>query len=143
MGGTQRALVEALMDRFLGTLAADLVAAQKKRVMEQGIAAFRFAWAGSLTPGEAHYFRVHGPATVIEHDNTQNGANHIHAVWRDLSGRLRQRRAGRPLPPPAAPLRGNLPNTMNDGSIRPTICSSCSFHAVRVRSKPANPSTGS
>jgi hypothetical protein len=85
MSGGQRALVEALMDRFLGTLAPDLVAAQKKRVMDQGIAAFRFAWAGSLTPGEAHYFRVHGPATVIEHDNTQNGANHIHTVWRDLA----------------------------------------------------------
>lgn len=84
-GGGQRALVEALMDRFLGTLAPDLVAAQKKRVMDQGIAAFRFAWAGSLTPGEGHYFRVHGPTTVIEHDNTQNGANHIHAVWRDLT----------------------------------------------------------
>lgn len=85
MDGAQRALVEALMDRFLGTLAPDLVAAQKKRVMDQGLAAFRFAWAGSLTPGEAHYFRVHGPTTVIEHDNTQNGANHIHAVWRDLA----------------------------------------------------------
>jgi hypothetical protein len=85
MSATQRALIEALMDRLLGTLAPDLAAAQKRRVMDQGIAAFRFAWAGSLTPGEAHYFRVHGPATVIEHDNTQNGANHIHAVWRDLA----------------------------------------------------------
>ncbi len=85
MNGTSSALVDALMDRFLGTLAPDLVVAQKRRVMEQGIAAFRFAWAGSLTPGEAHYFRVHGPVTVIEYDNTQNGANHIHAVWRDLA----------------------------------------------------------
>lgn len=85
LDGAQRNLVEALMDRFLGTLAPDLVAAQKRRALEQGIAAFRFAWAGSLTPGEAHYFRVHGPVTVIEHDNTQNGANHVHAVWRDLT----------------------------------------------------------
>lgn len=85
LDGAQRNLVEALMDRFLGTLAPDLVAAQKRRALEQGITAFRFAWAGSLTPGEAHYFRVHGPVTVIEHDNTQNGANHIHAVWRDLT----------------------------------------------------------
>lgn len=85
MTGAQRTLVEALMDRFLGTLAADLLAQQKQRVLEQGLATFRFAWAGSLTPGEAHYFRVHGPATLIEHDNTQNGANHIHAVWRDLA----------------------------------------------------------
>lgn len=85
MTGAQRTLVEALMDRFLGTLAADLLAQQKQRVLAQGLATFRFAWAGSLTPGEAHYFRVHGPATLIEHDNTQNGANHIHAVWRDLA----------------------------------------------------------
>lgn len=85
MTGAQRTLVEALMDRSLGTLAADLMAQQKQRVLEQGLATFRFAWAGSLTPGEAHYFRVHGPATLIEHDNTQNGANHIHAVWRDLA----------------------------------------------------------
>ena len=38
MDGAQRTLVEALMDRFLGTLAPDLVAAQKKRVMDQGLA---------------------------------------------------------------------------------------------------------
>ena len=85
MTGAQRTLVEALMDRFLGTLAADLLAQQKQRVMQQGLATFRFAWAGSVTPGEAHYFRVHGPVTLIEHDNTQNGANHVHAVWRDLA----------------------------------------------------------
>jgi len=85
MSGAQRTLVEALMDRFLATLSADLLALQKQRVLEQGLLSFRFAWAGSLTPGEAHYFRVHGPVTLIEHDNTQNGANHIHAVWRDLA----------------------------------------------------------
>lgn len=85
MTGAQRNLVEALMDRFLGTLAADLLTQQKQRVREQGLATFRFAWAGSSNPGEAHYFRVHGPATLIEHDNTQNGANHVHAVWRDLA----------------------------------------------------------
>jgi hypothetical protein len=85
MDGPSRQLVEVLMDRFLGTLAPDILASQKRRVMEQGLASFRFAWAGSLTPGEAYYFRVHGPVTLIEHDNTQNGANHVHSVWRDLA----------------------------------------------------------
>lgn len=85
MDAAQRSRVEALMDRFLGTLAPDLLAAQKRRVMEQGLERFRFAWAGSLAPAEAHYFRVHGPVTLIEHDNTQNGANHVHSVWRDLA----------------------------------------------------------
>jgi hypothetical protein len=27
---------------------------------------------------------VHGPTVLIEYDNTQNNANHIHSVWRDL-----------------------------------------------------------
>jgi hypothetical protein len=85
MDGASRQLVEALMDRFLGTLTPDLAAAQKQRVMEQGLERFRFAWAGSLLAGEAYYFRIHGPVTLIEHDNTQNGANHIHSVWRDLA----------------------------------------------------------
>ncbi|CAN5878671.1 hypothetical protein BH11PSE3_BH11PSE3_16240 [soil metagenome] len=61
------------------------MAAQKRRVMEQGLDRFRLAWAGSLQPNDAYYFRVHGPATLIEYDNTQNGANHIHSVWRDLA----------------------------------------------------------
>jgi hypothetical protein len=84
LGGAARNLVEALIDRFVGTLAPDLMAALKQRVMEQEIGRFRFARAGSLTPGQGHYFRVHGPATLIEHDNTQNSANHVHSVWRDL-----------------------------------------------------------
>jgi Protein of unknown function (DUF3500) len=85
MDAPARQRVEALMDRFLATLAPDLLAAQKRRVMEQGLDHFRFAWAGWLAPGEAYYFRVHGPVTLIEHDNTQNNANHVHSVWRDLA----------------------------------------------------------
>src|SRR4029079_7575575 len=84
MDGTARNLVEALIDRFVGTLAPDLAAAQKHPVIEQELGRFRFAWAGPLATGQPHYFRVHGPVTLIEHDNTQNNANHIHSVWRDL-----------------------------------------------------------
>lgn len=43
-----------------------------------------FAWAGELDPGDGHYYRIHGPEFVIEYDNTQNNANHIHTVIRDL-----------------------------------------------------------
>ena len=77
--------MEALVERFVGALTPDLRAAQRQRVIEQDLALFRFAWAGALSPGEGHYFRVHGPVTLIEHDNTQNDANHIHSVWRDLA----------------------------------------------------------
>jgi hypothetical protein len=85
MDSAARNLVEALIDCFLATLAADLMATQRRRVIDQELGRFRFAWAGSLAPGQGHYFRVHGPITLIEHDNTQNDANHIHSVWRDLA----------------------------------------------------------
>lgn len=41
-----------------------------------------FAWAGATHPGVGHYYRIQGPETLIEFDNTQNNANHIHTVWR-------------------------------------------------------------
>jgi hypothetical protein len=43
-----------------------------------------FAWAGELERGKPHYYRVQGPTFLMEYDNTQNNANHVHAVWRDL-----------------------------------------------------------
>lgn len=42
-----------------------------------------FSWAGAHEPGTGHYYRISGPRLLIEFDNTQNGANHIHTVIRD------------------------------------------------------------
>lgn len=46
----------------------------------------QFAWAGTLVPGigNKHYYRIQGPTIIIEYDNTQNNANHVHTVIRDL-----------------------------------------------------------
>jgi hypothetical protein len=46
----------------------------------------KFAWMGSSEAGKGHYYRIQGPTFVIEFDNTQNGANHIHTIWRDFEG---------------------------------------------------------
>jgi len=43
-----------------------------------------FAWAGSTEPGQGHYYALRAGAFLVEYDNTQNGANHVHTVWRDL-----------------------------------------------------------
>ncbi|QFZ17508.1 DUF3500 domain-containing protein [Saccharothrix syringae] len=45
-----------------------------------------FAWEGSARRGEGHYYRLQGPELLIEYDNTANGANHAHSVWRRGSG---------------------------------------------------------
>ena len=55
-----------------------------KRIEKGGAKSLYFAWAGSLEPKEGHYYRVQGPTFLMEYDDTQNNANHIHAVWRDL-----------------------------------------------------------
>lgn len=45
-----------------------------------------FAWAGGIEPGQPHYYRIQTPVFLIEYDDTQNNANHIHSVWRDYNG---------------------------------------------------------
>ncbi len=45
-----------------------------------------FAWSGGIEPGDPHYYRVQTSAFLIEYDDTQNNANHIHSVWRDYNG---------------------------------------------------------
>ena len=45
-----------------------------------------FSWAGSSERYQGHYYRIQGPNLLIEYDNTQNDANHIHSVWRNPEG---------------------------------------------------------
>lgn len=57
-----------------------------KEIEAKGLNNLRFAWAGSQQQGmgNPHYYRIQGPTIIIEYDNTQNNANHIHTVVRDL-----------------------------------------------------------
>ncbi len=45
-----------------------------------------FAWAGGIERGQPHYYRIQTPVFLIEYDDTQDNANHIHTVWRDFEG---------------------------------------------------------
>jgi hypothetical protein len=45
-----------------------------------------FAWSGGINRHDLHYYRVQTPAFLIEFDETQDNANHIHSVWRDFEG---------------------------------------------------------
>jgi hypothetical protein len=73
-------LIREYADRNAAEASAETMAAIKKA----GIDGVHFAWMGSETRGQAHYYRIQSPAFLIEYDNTQNNANHIHSVWRDL-----------------------------------------------------------
>jgi len=56
------------------------------KITAQDLNAVSFGWAGSTEPRKPHYYRVQGKTFLIEFDNTQNNANHIHSVWRDFNG---------------------------------------------------------
>jgi hypothetical protein len=83
---SQRALLRKLIDVYTGYMADDIAADRLTRIEKAGWDKIAFAWAGSLERGQKHYYRVQGPTFLIEYDNTQNDANHIHSVWRDFNG---------------------------------------------------------
>jgi hypothetical protein len=86
MTAPQRELLMKLLDVYIGKMAGDIAADRLARVRKAGIDKITFAWAGSMERGKKHYYRVQGPTFLIEYDNTQNDANHIHSVWRDFEG---------------------------------------------------------
>jgi Protein of unknown function (DUF3500) len=77
--------LEALIRHYLERAERSVADAAWERIAADGLADVAFAWAGSDQRGQGHYYAVCGPRFLIEYDNTQNGANHIHAVWRDLA----------------------------------------------------------
>jgi hypothetical protein len=81
----QKQLVLALLQDYASRLRPELAEQDLARIEKAGIDKVYFAWEGSLKDGEGHYYRLHGPTFLIEFDNTQNNANHIHTVWRDAT----------------------------------------------------------
>ncbi len=82
----QKTALTALVQEHLGRYRPDVAVDDWKKIETAGLDKLAFAWAGGLEPGQPHYYRVQGPTFVLEYDNTQNGANHVHAVWRDMTG---------------------------------------------------------
>ncbi len=68
--------------------APGLVRARLESIEQAGGEGIRFLWIGGRERGDAHCYRIQGPTFLIEYDNTQNNANHIHLVWRDFAGDL-------------------------------------------------------
>jgi Protein of unknown function (DUF3500) len=79
----QRAMLRALLGTYFGRVPDGVSPLDRYHGAE--LDAVHVAWAGSLAPGQPHYYRVQGPDLLIEWDNTQRGANHAHSVWRDPS----------------------------------------------------------
>lgn len=86
MTPAQQKSLRELVEVYAGRLRPELARAELQAIADAGWNAVHFAWAGSIERGRPHYYRIHGPAFVIEYDNVQDGGNHIHTTWRDFKG---------------------------------------------------------
>jgi hypothetical protein len=94
MQPAQRELLRGLLHQYLGRLPDPVAAVEAERVSGDRLQAAHFAWAGGGEPGQPHYYRLQGPRLLIEYVNVQDGANHVHSVWRDPLGDFGQSLSG-------------------------------------------------
>jgi hypothetical protein len=82
----QQSLLLQLISVYVHRYRNDFAEKMMQDIKKQGLDHIWFAWAGYTKPeiGKGSYYRVQGPTLVIEYDNTQNNANHVHSVVRDL-----------------------------------------------------------
>ncbi len=85
MSPEAQAHFDRLVECFTGLFAPEIAAARRAELDTAGRDALRFAWAEAAETPSLFYFRIQGPRTLIELDNTTDG-DHVHAVWHDVPG---------------------------------------------------------
>lgn len=86
LGRAQRHGLTDLLGQYLHRLPDQVADREMAAIAGERFDGLHLAWAGSTVAGEPMYYRIQGDGLVVEFDNTQGGANHIHAVWRDPQG---------------------------------------------------------
>ena len=85
LNSDQQKLVWKLVKTYVERARGEIAEADLTKITAAGQDNIHFAWAGGLERGQGHYYRIQGPTFLIEYDNTQNNANHIHCVYRDFN----------------------------------------------------------
>jgi hypothetical protein len=85
MNDQQKAQLTRLLEVYVRNYELGFSNKLMEKIKKAGVDKLTFSWAGSLKPGAGYYYRIQGPMLLIELDNTQNNANHIHSVVRDLT----------------------------------------------------------
>lgn len=86
MNGEQKKILLSILREFSGNARQEISGPAMKEIAES-VDDLRFGWAGGPAKGDPHYFRVVGGGSfMVEYANTQNDANHAHAVWRLFDG---------------------------------------------------------
>jgi hypothetical protein len=84
MTAPQKEALMALIGEYANRVSPEAAMKTLNDVRGNGLNNVYFSWIGTETKGQAHYYRVHAPDWVIEYENSQNNANHIHSTLRDF-----------------------------------------------------------
>ncbi len=82
----QKKALRELMEVYVHRLRPEIAEQEMAQIEAAGLDKIVFAWAGEFEDKTPHYYRIQGPTFLLEYANTQNGANHVHAAWRDFKG---------------------------------------------------------
>jgi Protein of unknown function (DUF3500) len=83
LDATAQARFTDLLESYVARVHPTMLAQEMDRIAAAGTDALHFAWAGGTDYADGHYYRIQGPVTLIEFNNTEDDANHAHSVWRD------------------------------------------------------------
>lgn len=86
LDGAQKPMLQALVEAYAADMTPEVAAAWLDEIKKAGPENVRFSWTGAPDRNSGHAYKVQGPTFLIEFNNTQGNANHIHAIWRNMLG---------------------------------------------------------
>ena len=85
MNESQKEILTNLIGQYIQRMPDAIAESEYNLLEENGLDDVHLAWAGGITPCQPHYYRLQSGRFLVEYDNVQNDANHIHSVWRNPS----------------------------------------------------------
>ncbi|WP_422931037.1 DUF3500 domain-containing protein [Singulisphaera sp. PoT] len=82
----QKAMLKSLVESYAGDMPLEVSTAWFDEIRQAGPDLVRFSWTGPADRTQPHAYKIQGPTFLIEFNNTQNNANHIHSLWRNTLG---------------------------------------------------------
>jgi len=82
----QRAMLKSLVEAYAGDMPHEVATVWFDEIKQAGPDLVKFSWTGPADRTQPHAYKVQGPTFLIEFNNTQNNANHIHSLWRNTLG---------------------------------------------------------
>ncbi|HEV3166507.1 MAG TPA: DUF3500 domain-containing protein, partial [Isosphaeraceae bacterium] len=86
LSNDQQFMLRTLIEAYAADMPPEVSSAWLSEIQSAGPEKIYFAWYGAADRNQAHAYKVQGPTFLIEFNNTQNNANHIHSLWRNMLG---------------------------------------------------------